>query len=67
MIGAYMMVKVRLDEVLSPHLLKKHHEHIGDFLLQEGIAPDPADLGATMLTERKVKELLAELADDLQE
>jgi hypothetical protein len=57
-----MVLRVRLDEVLSPELLATHEEHIRDFLLQEGIAPDPGDLGATVVTERQLKELMAELA-----
>ncbi len=57
-----MVLRVRLDEVLSPQLMATHQEHIRDFLLQEGIAPDPDDLGATVVTERQLKELMAELA-----
>ena len=60
-----MVVKVTLDDVLSPDLIAAHREHITDFMLQEGIAPDPADLGKTQVTERQLKELLAELAHDL--
>ncbi len=57
-----MVLKVRLNEVLSPELMVTHQEHIRDFLLQEGITPDPDDLGATVVTERQLKELMAELA-----
>jgi hypothetical protein len=57
-----MVLKVRLDEVLSPELMAMHQEHIRDFLLQEGITPDSDDLGATVVTERQLKELMAELA-----
>ncbi len=57
-----MVLKVRLDEVLSPELLAKHREHIHDFLLQEGVPEDPDDLGVTVVTERQLKELMAELA-----
>ncbi len=60
-----MIVKVTLDEVLSPDFIADHREHITDFLLQEGIAADPADLAKTQMTERQLKELLAELADDV--
>ena len=60
-----MIVKVRLAEVLSPQLLAENAEHIRDFLLQEGITPDPDDLGETVVTERQLKELMAELAADL--
>ncbi len=62
-----MVLKVRLSEVLSPALLDANRDHIQDFLLQEGVAPDPDDLGATVVTERQVKELMAELAADLRE
>lgn len=60
-----MIQKLRLDEVLSPDLLATNRDHIRDFLLQEGITPHPADLGATVVSERQVKELMAELAADL--
>jgi hypothetical protein len=55
-------MRVRLDDVLSPELMATHQEHIRDFLLQEGITPDPDNLGATVVTERQLKELMAELA-----
>ena len=57
-----MVLRVRLDDVLSPELMATHQEHIRDFLLQEGITPDPDNLGATVVTERQLKELMAELA-----
>lgn len=57
-----MVMRVRLDDVLSPELMATHQEHIRDFLLQEGITPDPDNLGATVVTERQLKELMAELA-----
>ncbi len=60
-----MVVTVRLDEVLSSQLLTENADHIHDFLLMEGITPDPDDLGATVVTERQLKELMAELAADL--
>ena len=60
-----MVVKVTLDEVLSRDLIVAHRDHITDFFLQEGIRPDPDDLGKTQVTERQLKELLAELAHDL--
>ena len=62
-----MQLNVRLDEVLSPDLLAANDEHIQDYLLQEGIMPDPDQLGATVVTERQLKELMAELAADLRE
>ena len=60
-----MVVRVRLEEVLSPEIMATKDEHIRDFLLQEGVSPDPHALGQTEVTERQLKELLAELADDL--
>ena len=59
-----MSLTMPLNEVLPPELIERHAEHIRDFLLMEGVEPDPADLGATRLSERKLKELLAELAED---
>jgi len=60
-----MVHKVRLGDVLSPSLIQSNHQHIQDFLLQEGIAADPEHLAETEIGERQVKELLAELAHDL--
>ncbi len=60
-----MIVTVRLDEVLSPQLLTENADHIRDFLLMEGVAHNPDDLAATVVTERQLKELMAELASDL--
>ncbi len=60
-----MAVKIRLDEVLTSELLAANEGHIRDFLEQEGIGAT-ADLGATEMSEREVKELLAELAHDLE-
>ncbi len=57
-----MALTVKLSEVIPQRMLEQHHEHIRDFLLQEGIKLDKADLGATVVTERQVKELLEELA-----
>ena len=59
-----MVLKVRLDEVVPPQMIEKHRQHIVDFLLQEGITTDTEDLGATEMSERQVKELLEELADE---
>ena len=61
-----MVLKVRLGEVLSPAIMAAHDDHIRDFLAQEGIEPDPDDLSATEMSERQIKELMAELADDLE-
>jgi len=60
-----MIVKVPLGDVLSTKLLEEHADHIRDFLLQEGVTPDPNDLAQTVVTERQVKELMAELASDI--
>lgn len=62
-----MSLKLRIADVLSPDLLAVHHDHIRDFLWQEGITPDASEIGATQLNERQLKELLAELADDAEE
>ncbi len=61
-----MALEVQLREVLSAQILADHREHIEDFLLQEGVVRNVADLGATTVTERQIKELLAELADNLE-
>jgi len=60
-------LKVRLGEIVPRELLEQHREHIRDFLLQEGITPDPGDMAQTELTERQCKELLEELADGSHE
>lgn len=62
-----MLMKVRLSEVIPPAMLEEHHEHIVAFLRQEGIEVDSSDLGATAMNERQIKELLAELAGDLDQ
>lgn len=61
-----MQRTVRLDEVIPPAMLERHREHIRDFVLQEGIAADLDQLGATRLNDRQVKELLEELAEDVE-
>jgi len=54
-------MNVRLDEILTADLLALHEAHIRDFLALEWITPaDP--LGATLLSDRLIKELLEELA-----
>lgn len=60
-----MALTVRIDEVLTDELVESKRDHINDFLLQEGITPNAADLGRTEMSERQIKELLAELADDV--
>jgi hypothetical protein len=61
-----MEVRIPISEVIPPAMLEANREHIEAFMLQEGITPDPHDLGATEMGERKIKELLEELADELQ-
>lgn len=61
-----MGITVQLAEVIPPAMLEQRRQHIRDFLLQEGIRADPDDLGQTKMTERQVKELLEELAEDTQ-
>lgn len=61
-----MLSAVYLDEILTPHLLTEHRDHIADFLEMEGITP-AQPLGRTRVHERAAKELLAELAHDLDQ
>ena len=60
-----MALKVTIEDVLSKEMVEAKQDHIRDFLLQEGITADVAHLSRTELTERQLKELLAELADDV--
>ena len=60
-----MALKLTIEDVLSKEMVEAKQDHIRDFLLQEGITADAADLSRTELTERQLKELLAELADDV--
>jgi hypothetical protein len=60
-----MSVKVQLGEVIPQQMQARHREHIIAFLEQEGIPINSADLGATEIGERQVKELLEELVEDL--
>ncbi|HMO59141.1 MAG TPA: hypothetical protein PKA05_22765 [Roseiflexaceae bacterium] len=57
-------MKIRINEVLTAELIAANREHILDFLALEGIAADADDLGATLLSDRQIKELLEELAAD---
>jgi hypothetical protein len=59
-----MAIRIRLDEVLTSELLARHAEHIRDYLHLEGITPDAEGLAATTLSERQLKELLEELAEE---
>jgi hypothetical protein len=63
--GNTMEVKVRLGEVIPPEMMEANREHIIDFLQQEGINTDPDNLEETEIRERQIKELLAELASNL--
>lgn len=60
-----MIRRLRIRELLPDELIEANREHIIDFLLQEGIAPDPKDLGETEVPERELKQLLSEMADDM--
>ncbi|GIV97330.1 MAG: hypothetical protein KatS3mg057_1987 [Herpetosiphonaceae bacterium] len=60
-----MIRRLRIRELLPDELIEANREHIIDFLLQEGIAPDPEDLGETEVPERELKQLLSEMADDM--
>jgi hypothetical protein len=55
-------MQVQIKEVLTPELIAANRDHIVDFLALEGITADPDDLGATVLNDRQIKELLEELA-----
>ena len=55
-------MNVKLSEILPPALLLRHADHIRDYLELEGVSP-AAVLGDTLLSERKLKELLEELAE----
>jgi hypothetical protein len=61
-----MSLTVHLGEIVPLNMVEQHREHIIAFLLQEGIPANTDDLGATEMTERQIKELLGELADDLR-
>jgi hypothetical protein len=62
-----MLIKVRLSEVIPPAMLEEHRDHIVAFLEQEGVDVNPDDIGAAAMSERQIKELLAELAGDLDQ
>lgn len=55
---------MELNEVFTPELLTRHHQHILDFLEMESVAPAD-ELGRTDVSERQAKELLTELAHDV--
>ena len=62
-----MQLTYRLGDVLTPEIVARHGESIRNFLIFEHIAFDPNDLLETQMTERKIKELLEELAADQTE
>jgi len=57
-----MQLTYRLGEVLTPELLAQHAELICNFLVFEHIPFDAANLPDTQLTERKIRELVEEIA-----
>jgi hypothetical protein len=59
-----MQLTYRLGDVLTPELFAQHDELIRNFLIFEHIAFDPQRLPETQLTERKIRELLEEIAAD---
>jgi hypothetical protein len=57
-----LQLTYHLGEVLTPELLSQHDELIRNFLVFEHIAFDPDNLAGTEITERKIRELLEEIA-----
>jgi hypothetical protein len=57
-----MQLTYRLGDVLTPELLTRHAETIVNFLVFERIEFDPNQLAETQITERKIRELLEDLA-----
>jgi hypothetical protein len=57
-----MQLTYRLGDVLTPQLFAQHDELIRNFLIFEHIDFDPQQLPETHLTERKIRELLEEIA-----
>jgi hypothetical protein len=55
---------IRLGEVLTAELLARHRQHIRDFLALEGIEAGDTALADIELSERQIKELLEELAQE---
>lgn len=58
-----MVVRLRLDQIFSEAMIAAQAEHIKAFISQAGITSDAEGLGATVMTERQLKELMAELAE----
>jgi len=57
-----MQLTYRLGDVLTPDLFARHDELIRNFLVFEHIPFDAANLPDTQLTERKIRELVEEIA-----
>jgi hypothetical protein len=57
-----MQLTYRLGEVLTPEIFAKHDELIRNFLVFEQIPFDADNLPDTQITERKIRELVAEIA-----
>ncbi len=57
-----MQLTYRLGDVLTPELFARHDELIRNFLVFEHIAFEPEQLPDTQITERKIRELLEEIA-----
>jgi len=57
-----LQLTYRLGDVLTPDLLARHAETIANFFVFEHIDFDPEQLAETTLTERKLRELLEDLA-----
>lgn len=57
-----MQLTYRLGDVLTPELLAQHAETIANFLVFEHIDFDPTQLAEAQLTERKIRELLEDIA-----
>ena len=57
-----MQLTYRLGDVLTPELFAKHDELIRNFLVFEHIPFDANNLPETHLTERKIRELVEEIA-----
>ena len=57
-----MQLTYRLGEVLTPELFAQHAESIRNFLVFEHLPFDANNLLDTRLTERKIRELVEDLA-----
>lgn len=57
-----MQLTYRLGDVLTPDMFARHDELICNFLIFENIPFEAANLPDTQLTERKIRELVEEIA-----